>query len=683
LYGLARALRSLGQPQQAEPFLQRARLVEQLASAARTYEIARASWAVEQAAAVAHQLGLAWESWGWHEVLARTRPLRDEERQRQEAALAEARSAAHDRTVARGRLIERFDLASFPLPERSRASQVATSSPDSPVPARRPESANDRGIAFRDDAASVGIDFRYRNGSRPETAGEYMYEFPGGGVAVLDFDRDGWPDLYFTQGTDWPPREDNFRYLDRLYRNLGNGRFADVTELARIREQHFGQGLAAGDFDNDGFTDLLVANIGCNRLFHNNGDGTFTDVTASAGLSGAEWMTSCVIADFNGDGLPDLLAVNYVTGEHVFDQPCRMADGSPRLCTPHEFAAEQDRLYLNLGDGRFADVTAASGLVVPDGKGLGVVAADFDGSGRLSLFISNDAVPNFLFVNETPSAGSPPRFREQALPAGVAVDGEGRALANMGIAVGDGDGDGRLDLFVTTFRNEAKMMFLQRDSLFWIDDAHRAGLYEATFPLLGFGAQFLDADLDGRPDLVLTNGHVGDLRRHGVPYQMRPQFFRNLGKGRFTELQGAATGPFFQGEYVGRGLARLDWNRDGRPDFVVQHLESPAALVTNVTARPGHFLALQLTGVARSRDAIGATVRLESGGLVQVAQLTAGDGYMASNQRQLIFGLGDTATIQRLEVAWPGGGKSNFTNLDADQELHVIEGRDQAFAVPR
>ncbi|MFH1923090.1 MAG: FG-GAP-like repeat-containing protein [Planctomycetota bacterium] len=390
LYGLARMLRSLGQAPQAEPFLERARRVEQLANAARTYEIARAPGALEQAAATAQQLGLAWESWGWYEALARTRPLRDEERQQQQAALAEARATSHDRTVGRGRPVERFDLAAFPLPDRSRRSLSASLPQDSVVPVLAPASAhNDRGIAFRDDTVSAGIDFRYRNGSRPETAGEYMYEFSGGGVAVLDFDGDGWPDLYFTQGTDWPPREDNFRHLDRLYRNMGNGRFVDVTESAGIGEQRFGQGVAAGDFDNDGFVDLFVANIGLNRLFHNNGDGTFTDVTETAGLSGAEWTTSCVIADFNGDGLPDLFAVNYVEGEHVLNRPCLMPDGSPRLCTPHEFAAAQDRLYLNLGDGRFADVTAESGLVVPDGKGLGVVAADFDGTSNTMVVGEN------------------------------------------------------------------------------------------------------------------------------------------------------------------------------------------------------------------------------------------------------------------------------------------------------
>jgi tetratricopeptide (TPR) repeat protein len=684
LYRLARALRSVGQAPAADPFLERARRVEQLANAARTYQIARIPTALEQAAATAQQLGLAWESWAWYEVLASVRPLRDEERQQQQAALAEARASPDDRTVARGLPLAGFALAAYPLPAKSLPPAVRSRPPHSG--GTTPPAANadgDPGIAFRDDAAAAGIDFRYFNSSRRETASEFMYEFSGGGVAVLDFDRDGWPDLYFTQGTDWPPREDNFRYLDRLYRNTGAGRFVDVTEAAGIREQRFGQGVAAGDFDNDGFLDLLVGNIGLNRLFHNNGDGTFTDVTEAVGFTDTEWTSSCVIADFNGDGFPDLYAVHYLVGEHLFDRPCRMADGSPRLCTPHEFPASQDRLYLNRGDGRFTDVTAEAGLVVPDGKGLGVVAADFDGSGRLSLFVANDAVPNFLFVNETSPPGAPPRFREQGLVAGVAVDGEGRSQASMGVAAGDADGNGLLDLYATAFRNEANTLYLQHDKLFWSDETRRAGLFEATFDLLAFGTQFLDADLDGRPDLVLTNGHVGDLRHHGVPYHMRPQFFRNVGNGRFVELQGVAAGAFFADEYLGRGLARIDWNRDGREDFVVQHLDSPAALVTNHTARPGHFLALQLIGTRGARDAIGTIVRVTAGGQTRVGQLTAGDGYMASNQRQLLFGLAGATTVERLEIAWPGGGRSVFTALRADQELQIVEGCDRPFAVPR
>jgi len=684
LYALARALRAVGQAHQAEPFLERARLVEQLANGARTYDIAGAASAIEQAATTAHELGLAWECWAWYEVLASKRSLSDDERRKQEAALQEARSAPGDRTLARGRPAERFELAAFPLPVKSKPDCSASPPSQSAVAASPPASTlDDPGIAFRDDAASAGIDFVYRNGSRPETKGEFMYEFSGGGVAVLDMDGDAWPDLYFTQGSDWPPRDDDSRYLDRLYRNLGDGRFADITELAGIRDPCFGQGVAAGDFDNDGFTDLLVANIGPNRLLHNNGDGTFSDVTAAAGLSGTEWSTSCTVADVNGDALPDLFVVNYVEGEHVFDRPCRMADGSPRLCTPHEFEAVNDRLHLNLGDGRFADVTAESGLVVPEGKGLGVVAADFEGSGRISLFVGNDAVPNFFFVNETPSPGAPPRFSEQALVAGVAVDGEGRSQACMGIAAGDADGNGRLDLFIINFRNEANTLYLQQEALTFVDDTRRAGMYSASFDMLGFGTQFLDAELDGQPDLVVINGHVGDLRHHGVPYHMRPQFFRNAGAGRFVELKGAAAGEFFQGEYLGRGLARLDWNRDGCPDFVAQQLEMPAVLVTNRTLRPGHFLTVKLTATTLARDATGATVSVTAGGQTQIAQLVAGDGYMASNERQLFFGVGVAAAIERLDVAWPGGGNSVFTNLDANRELHIIEGHERPWLVPR
>ncbi|HND51483.1 MAG TPA: VCBS repeat-containing protein, partial [Pirellulaceae bacterium] len=466
-------------------------------------------------------------------------------------------------------------------------------------------------------ARDVGVDFVFRNGGRSETAGEFMYEFSGGAAAVLDFDRDGWPDLYLSQGADWPPSADQKRFLDQLYRNQGDGRFVEVAGTAGIFENGFSQGVAVGDFDNDGFPDLYVGNIGPNRLFRNNGDGTFDDVTVESGTAGDSWTTSCAMADLNGDGMPDLYVTNYLADDRLFDKPCLMPDGSPRLCTPHEFPAAQDRLYLNLGDGRFVDVTEKVGIKVPDGKGLGVVVGDFDGSGRLGVFVANDAVPNFLFMSDVaykPGESTPFALSEQAFVAGVAVDGEGRAQACMGVALGDADGDGRLDIFVTNFRNESNTLYVSKTppdatSILFVDDTRRAGLRAPSFEMLGFGTQFLDADLDGREDLVVTNGHVGDLRHHGVEYMMRPQFFRNIGQGRYAELRGDEIGPFFDEKHLGRGLAKWDWNRDGRPDFVVNQLQEPAAILTNETSRPGHFLDVRLSGTRSSRDAIGTRVR--------------------------------------------------------------------------
>jgi hypothetical protein len=304
------------------------------------------------------------------------------------------------------------------------------------------------------------------------------------------------------------------------------------------------------------------------------------------------------------------------------------------------------------------------------------VAADFDGSGRLSLFVANDTTPNFFFENKTPTTGSP-LFIERGHLSGLAVDTEGRSQACMGVAAGDADGNGRLDIFVTNFRNEANTLYLQQTENLFVDQTRRYGLFEPTFEMLGFGTQFLDADLDGRLDLVLANGHVGNLSQHGIPYQMRPQFFYNVENRRFVELSSPGLGSYFGQKQLGRSLARLDWNRDGRDDFVTSHLETPAALVTNETRNAGHFLALRLRGVASARDAIGTTAVLYFGGQTQMRQLTAGDGYMASNERILRFGLGKRASVEQVEIRWPSGLNQTLLHPPVDSELLVVEGRDE------
>lgn len=668
--GLARTLQTIGRTREATLFRERARQLEQYATAARTHNISGSRSAIENAAQHAAELGLAWESWGWYYVLSLAQRLDADQSRAAEAQFAAARGEPAARTRPTGRIGDTFARNEFPLPTRQ---QVA--GPASP-PATAPTStrvAHAGGFQFAAEPAASGLQFAFHNGHTSDVAGEYMYEFSGGGSAVLDYDRDGWPDLYFAQGTDWPPRADNLRHLDQLYRQRAPGQFENVAAAAGIVEPRFSQGVAVGDFDNDGFPDLYVANIGPNRLYHNNGDGTFDDVTSTATVAGNDWSTSVALADLNGDGWPDLYVANYLQGEHLFDRPCLLPDGSTRLCTPHEFAAAQDRVYLNLGDGRFQDVTDTSGIVLPDGKALGVIIADLDDSRRLSVFLANDAVPNFLFVNQTAASGSELKLVEQGFLAGVAVDHDGRAQACMGIAAGDANGDGRLDLFVTNFRNEANTLYVQQGPLAWLDQTRTAGLYAASFDLLGFGAQFLDADLDGDLDLALVNGHVGDLRHHGVAYQMRPQFFENLGGGQFVERLGATAGPYFAGEYLGRGLARVDWNRDGRPDLVVNNLNSPALLVTNRTATRHHHLVVRLVGTRSARDAIGAIVTVRAGSQTQRQQLVAGDGYMASNERALFFGLGTATKVEHIEVQWPSGSQSTVTSPTVDGEVWIVE----------
>ncbi len=662
-YQLAQMLELAGEPSLAKRFGDRAIRLQKLCGTMDLLFHNRNDMKLLRAAAeLTESVGCLWEAWGWHRVLLTIDPQAAWARQ----GLARLQSQLDDQTplvVDAANLAKGIDLSRYDVPAWQ------SGSPEILPP--RPAAAESASVTFEDSTKTAGIRFSYFAGNDTFEQGRRIFQITGGGVAVLDFDGDNWPDIFFTQGCPWPPSQGQTKYLDRLYRNLGDGRFEDVTLASGLSEDRFGQGVSVGDFNNDGFPDLYVANIGKNRLFMNQGDGSFRDISAESGIETDQWTTSCVLADLNGDGLADIYDVNYVQGEDIFTKVCYQKEAY-RSCSPTVFEPQPDRFCLNLGNGRFEDRTAAAGMDVPGGNGLGVLAADFDGSGRVSLFVANDQDANFYFVNSVSRSGGP-RFLEQGVLSGLAYDGEGKAQACMGVAAGDANGDGKLDLFVTNFYQEPNTLYLQELSSLFVDATARAGLRAPSYDLLGFGVQFIDGELDGRPDLVLANGHVDDFSQQNIPYEMPPQYFRNLGDGRFMELPAANLGEFFQGKYLGRGMARLDSNRDGREDFVVSHLASPAALITNATEQHGHFLAIQLRGVQSSRDAIGAIVTLTAAGKTYRQWLTAGDGYQASNQRQLVFGLGPQQRVEELKIHWPSGREQQFSDLAADQELIFVE----------
>ncbi|MEO8494903.1 MAG: CRTAC1 family protein, partial [Planctomycetota bacterium] len=496
---------------------------------------------------------------------------------------------------------------------------------------------------------------------------------------ALDYDLDGWPDLYLTQGGPLPrlepvPAHD---YQDRLFRGLDGESFADVSVASHVDDKLYSQGVAVGDFDADGFPDLYIANIGPNVLYRNNGDGTFQEVSTQSGTQGNAWTSSCLMADLNGDTLPDIYAVNYIGGDKLYTQKCQV--NSTTRCAPVEHPAEQDRVYLNAGDGMFIDVTDRCGVIASEGRGLGIVAANFDDSRRLSVFVANDMSANFFFQNLTPVPGDEPVFVERAILNGLGYNSAGRSQASMGIAAGDANQDGLLDLFVTTFYKDSNTLFRQLPDGAFRDDTAASMLGQASFYMLGWGTQFVDAELDGIPDLLVTNGHVHDPWVKETPYYMQPQFFRGHGAGRFEEVPAHQLGSYFEGKYLGRAMARLDWNRDGLEDVCIGHLDSPVALLSNETVNPGHWLSLSLVGVDSSRDAIGTVVTLTTGSRTSVRQLTAGDGFQCSNERRLVFGLGDTAVVDQLLVQWPSGLKQSFTDLASDQELMIVEGNATVF----
>lgn len=541
------------------------------------------------------------------------------------------------------------------------------------------QSTNEFGpTTFRDDALATGLEFNYINGTTATEGLEHMLQATGAGCGAIDYDGDSWPDLYFCQSGVWPVDPTRNPHADRFFRNRGDGRFIDVTENAGLGDREFSQGLAVGDFDNDGFSDLFVGNVGRDRLYRNNGDGTFSDVTPTADVAGdVDWTTSAAIADLNADGLPDLYVVNYLILEEVLHRACK-SKGRPMGCAPTMFTAAPDRLYINQGNGRFVDQTEAAGIGVPNGKGLGIVVADFQNRGQLDVFIGNDTSGNFFFLNTTQKPGETPSFHEEALLRGVALNADGMAQACMGIGSADADGDGLLDLYITNFYADYNTLYLQQPGQVFVDLTHQVGLREPTFNLLGFGTQFIDADLDGWRDLVVANGHVDRTFSTGVADAMPPQFFRNLGglrgKLRYAETPATDLGPYFQRRLLGRSMARLDWNGDGREDVCITHLDAPATLLTNTTTTTGNWVALTVRGTAGARDAVGTRILLTAGGQTWMQQVTGGDGYMSANERRLVFGVGKNPSVDRIEIIWPSGGREIYENQPVGSDFIAIEG---------
>ncbi|MBQ16816.1 MAG: hypothetical protein CMJ65_06785 [Planctomycetaceae bacterium] len=692
-YQLGQVLTQLGRPSQATPFLDRSRKINRYTTRIAAANATQRTGDMKLVVSLAEELGLVWEAFGWSQWVTQQDTTQRWAQQALRRLGPGLDSLEPARTLASANPVATIDLSDLPLPDWS--ARIANNS-------RLPRELPGVQVRFEDRAQPAGIAFRYFCGGDPNLSGpRYMYQMTGGGAAAIDFDLDGWPDLFLPQGGEFSDRNRQSTHLDRLFRNTGAGRFEDVTLQAGLVSNGFGQGQAVGDINGDGFPDLLVANIGGNRLYHNNGDGTYTDISGPAGISGDRWTTSCLLADLNNDGLPDLYAANFLSGKDVFTQECNRirspvpteplqpeaGNAPPAMrsgnCSPLDFPSAQDQLYLNLGDGRFREITAESGIQVPRGNGLGIVAADFSGNGRLNLFLANDSVPNFFFVHQGQGADGIPRFRERALPLGLAVNQDGRSEACMGVASGDADGDGRIDLYVTNFLNQSNTLYRKlAEQEFFADITQRAGLFESSVGLLGWGTQFVDADLDGQIDLVVTNGHVGQFPEQDTLFQMPTQYLHNTGQGRFVELPAKRLGSFFSQHALGRGMARLDWNRDGLDDVVISHIDAPLALLTCTSPTHGHYVALRLRATASARDAIGTRATLHVGDKRLYRQQTAGDGYMASNQRQLIFGTGSAKTVGPLEIHWPSGRRDRFDTVPIDCELILVEGRQPA-RVPR
>lgn len=616
--------------------------------------------------------GRLWEAWGWCLIYERTENNPSGEIRACRERLQLRLDAELPRTLPGSLPGSDTDWDRYPLPDWSFLSTLNRRSPDSSM-------EDFSAIRFEDQSTPAGLDFRFVNSYRSQT-GRKIFETMGAGVAVADFDGDSWPDLYFPQGNtsvkntaDGPS--------DRLFRNQHGVRYIDVTQTAGIRELSYSQGVAAGDFDNDGFQDFYIANLGRNCLYRNNGDGTFCDVTDEAGLKQNAWTVSCAIADFNGDGMPELIDVNYAEGDDLLSRTCLDSSGRLMVCRPTVFDSALDTVAENLGDGRFLEHQSSAGLDLPQGMGLGLVTADFSGDNRLDMFIANDMTPNYLLINEHTESDQSLRFRDEAFLRGVALDQFGFAQACMGVACADLNRDGMPDLFVTNFAQESNTLYVSRPGGHYQDQTQTAGLREPSFDLLGFGTQFLDADNNGWHDLVVMNGHIDEFANE--LFRMKAQLFRGLPDGRFMELFAPQAGPLFDQLRLGRGMALLDWNRDGLTDFVATDLEEAPLLAENQTTTDNRSLRLFLIGTRSHRDAIGAKVRVTlTSGQQCFAEVTAGDGYESSNERLVAIGCADADQVAHVEITWPSGSVFAAENMQLDQSWVVIEGRDKWYSRP-
>lgn len=526
---------------------------------------------------------------------------------------------------------------------------------------------------FVDITSASGIRFNYISSHTPE---HYLLETMGPGVALFDYDNDGRLDIFIVNGAPLQdptpkgsiPQKTGPTYWNRLYHQKADGTFEDVTEKAGLQGVGYGMGVAVGDYDNDGYEDLYVTAYGGNKLYHNNGAGTFTDVTEKAGVAGSGWSTSAAWVDLDNDGLLDLVVLRYLQwdfddiwcGEHK--------EGYRAYCHPDLFQPISPLVYHNDGNGHFTEVSKKIGLAKP-GKGLGIALADYDRDGHIDLFVANDSMVEFLYRNKGDGT-----FEEVGLLSEVAVDGDGRTYAGMGVDFADYNNDGFPDLIVTDLANQRYALYLNSHDSTFSYASFISGVARATMTHSGWGVRFLDYDNDGWKDLLIAQGHDLDTVELSYPnlhYREPMLLLRNTGK-EFVDVS-AASGAIFSQPWLSRGMAIGDIDNDGRLDAVVTTNDGPVHILHNETPTQNHWLLLKLVGHKSNRDAIGAEVKLVSAKGPQFATVSTASSYLSSSDKRVHFGLGSESIAQSIEIRWPSGITQTLKNVHADQILTVDE----------
>jgi enediyne biosynthesis protein E4 len=528
-------------------------------------------------------------------------------------------------------------------------------------------------LRFVDVTAAAGITFSHESG---RVGDKWLPETLGAGVAFFDADADGWIDLFFVNGRKWQRLQGDKPAWPALYLNRGDGTFRDATIGSGLDVELYGMGVAAADYDNDGLQDLYLTAHEGDRLYRNLGGGKFRDVSAAAGIDNRDFGTSAAFFDFDRDGWLDLFVANYVKWRPEIDKHCSLDGVTKSYCTPVAYEGTSSKLYRNLGDGRFADVSAKTGIAQKVGKALGVGVLDFDLDRLPDLFVANDTQPNFLFRNLGDG-----RFAEVGLEAGVAFDDSGKARGAMGVGVGDYDGSGRPHLLVGNFALEMLGLYRNEGDGLFIDQAPGSEVGRASASALTFGVFFFDADLDGQLDILAANGHLEETITRVQPkiqYRQPPLLLRNLGadpvlKGRFVSIS-AEVGEDFARPIVGRGAAFADFDRDGDLDVVLTTNHGPPHLLRNDLASGSNWLRVRLVGRISNRDGIGAIVRIKAAGRTQWTEIRSGSSYCSQNELVATFGLAHATAVETVEIEWPSGRKQSLGPTPAGREIIVAEG---------
>ena len=523
-------------------------------------------------------------------------------------------------------------------------------------------------ITFRDITAQAGIHFTHNNAAFGK---KYLPETMGPGCAFIDYDNDGWPDILIVNGENWPGHPGPMT-TPKLYHNNHDGTFTDVTRKAGLAVPIFGMGVAIGDYDNDGHDDIFISALGQSRLFHNNGNGTFTDVTKSAGLWGPnDFSTGAAWIDYDRDGKLDLVVANYVQWSLQGDLFCTLDGKNKSYCTPESYKGATARLWHNLGNGKFEDATEKAHFFDNTSKSLGIAILDYNGDGWPDIVLANDTQPNKLYLNKKDGT-----FEEKAVPAGIAFSEDGVARAGMGVDAADYDRSGRVSLLITNFANQMVSLYHNEGSGLFVDEAPSSEVGRSTLVTLGFGCFFFDYDNDGWPDILVADGHIEDQIekvQKRVSYAEPPHVFRNLGGGKFVETT-QSLGTVFAAPKVARGAAYADIDNDGALDVLMTTNGGRAYLFHNEGVT-NHSLRIKLEGTKSNRDGIGSVITVVSGGDKQTKMVRSGSSYLSQSELVATFGLGQKTKADSVEIQWPSGQVDKLPNVNAGETVTVQEGK--------